>query len=49
MIDSLVDKIYEGKQNNENFDSSEMESKIDELVMDLYGLSEEEKEIIRNS
>lgn len=49
MIDSLVDKIYECKQNDENPDISEMESKIDELVMNLYGLNEYEKEIIRNS
>jgi hypothetical protein len=34
---------------NENSDIQKVEKEIDELVMDLYGLNEDEKEVIRNS
>jgi hypothetical protein len=48
-IETIVDKIQEKKKNSINADTSDLESQVDELVMDLYGLNEEEKEIIRNS
>lgn len=45
-IINLVDKLLECIENNEFLI---LKNKIDELVMDLYGLNEEEKEIIKNS
>lgn len=48
-IKELVDEIQEKKKNNIYADTSGLESQIDELVMDLYGLNEEEKEMIRSS
>ncbi len=44
----IVNQIHDYKKGS-NKNTDDLESKIDELVMDLYGLSEEEKEIIRNS
>ncbi len=49
LIQKLVDQIQEKKKNNIKANTSDLESQVDELVMDLYGLNEEEKEIIRNS
>ena len=49
VIINLVDKILEQKIQNSNTDTLNLEHRIDELVMDLYGLTEKEKEIIRNS
>lgn len=49
IIINLVNQIQENKKNNINADTSDLESQIDELVMDLYELNEEEKQIIRNS
>ena len=46
-IEMLVEKIQEKKKAGK--DSNELENKVDELVMDLYELTDEEKEIIRNS
>ena len=39
-IINLVDKIL--KLKTENKDTTDLENKIDEIVFDLYGLSEEE-------
>lgn len=44
----IVKQIHDVKK-GVNKDTDNLESKIDELVMDLYGLNKEEKEIIRNS
>jgi hypothetical protein len=41
--------IQRKKEQNPEADTSKLENEIDELVMDLYHLTEEEKEIIRNS
>ncbi len=41
-IDSLARELTE-------FITEEKECEINELIMDLYGLNEEEKDIIRNS
>lgn len=46
-IVSLVDQINIIKEDKNN-DSNSLELKIDELVMDLYGLTEEEKDVVRN-
>ena len=46
-IINAVDQIIYSK--NRDADTTNLESQIDELVMDLYGLNEAEKEIIRNS
>ncbi len=42
----LVDEIIELKKLNK--DTQDLEEKIDEMVYDLYGLTEDEKELIRN-
>ncbi len=46
-IIALVDKILAAKKLDINADTSDFESQIDELVYTLYGLTEEEKDIIR--
>jgi len=48
-LENIVDKILKVKEDKKDADTSGLESQVDELVMDLYGLNEEEKEIIRNS
>jgi Alw26I/Eco31I/Esp3I family type II restriction m6 adenine DNA methyltransferase len=48
-IDQNVFNILKIKENNFKTSTLDLESQVDELVMDLYGLNEEEKEIIRNS
>lgn len=48
-IIALVDKILAAKKQDSSIDTTALESKIDELVYDLYGLTEEEKDIIRNN
>ena len=48
-IIALVDKILAAKKQRPQSDTSVLEAKIDELVYDLYGLTEEEKGIIRNN
>ena len=45
-IIDLVDEIIELKKLNK--DTQYLEEKIDEMIYDLYGLTEEEKEMIRN-
>jgi len=41
-----VDKIMKLKK--QNMDTTDLENEIDEMVYDLYELTEEEKEIVRN-
>jgi hypothetical protein len=48
-IESLASEIISEKKKNVCSDTKKIEAQIDELVMDLYGLNEEEKEIIRKS
>ena len=43
----LVDQIIENKK--DNIDTKELENEIDQLVYQLYELTEEEIEIIENS
>ena len=45
-IIDLVDEIIELKKLNK--DTQDLEEKIDEMVYDLYGLTKDEKELIRN-
>lgn len=44
----LVKKIIEAKSKNKLADTTELESQIDQLVYGLYGLNEEEIQIIEN-
>jgi len=48
-IMSIVKQIINSKKQDFETDTTKLEQEIDELVMDLYGLNKEEKEIIRNS
>jgi NOL1/NOP2/fmu family ribosome biogenesis protein len=48
-IESLVDQILAAKQDNSDADTSEQEAAIDQLVYELYGLSEEEIGIVERS
>jgi len=48
-IKSLVDQILTAKKDNPEADTTELESEIDQLVYELYGLSEEEIEIVEES
>ena len=45
-IIDLIDEIIELKKLNK--DTQDLEEKIDEMVYDLYGLTKDEKELIRN-
>ena len=45
----IVDQIMKSKQNNPAADTSALESEIDRLVYQLYGLTEEEIAIIENT
>lgn len=46
MIESLVNQIIETKRHDPTSDISVFESEIDQLIYELYGLSEEEIEIV---
>mgnify|MGYP002520808187 CR=1 FL=1 len=48
-IIDLVDKILAAKKQRPQSDTTALEEKIDELVYDLYGLTDEEKDIVRNN
>lgn len=48
-IIALVDKILAMKKRDSSADTTALESEIDELVYNLYGLTDEEKGIIRNN
>jgi len=45
----IVDKILEKKKYNPDADTGDLERQIDEMVYDLYGLTEEEIKIIEES
>ncbi len=45
-LESLVDKLLLSKKNSPSSDTSNLEREIDELVYDLYGLTEEERRIV---
>jgi len=45
---SLVEKILALKKENPSADTSSLEAEIDQLVYELYGLTEEEIEIVEN-
>ena len=47
-IIALVDKILESKAKDSNTNTSELESKIDSLVYKLYGLSDDEINLIES-
>ena len=46
MFVKLVDEIIEAKKQNPNADTGKLECKIDELVYQLYGLTDEEIRIV---
>jgi hypothetical protein len=48
-IDTYVSEILKNKSKDYKINTKSIENKIDELVMDLYELTESEKEIIRNN
>jgi len=48
-IEKLVEKIIDAKRLNPSANIDEMEKEIDQLVYKLYGLTEEEIEIVENS
>ena len=48
-IIDLVDKVLKAKKNNPSADTTALESEIDHLVYQLYGLTEEEIKIIEES
>ena len=45
-IKDLVSRILRAKRNNSSADTSALESEIDRLVYQLYGLTEEEIKIV---
>ncbi|MBT0813022.1 Eco57I restriction-modification methylase domain-containing protein [Litoribacter ruber] len=46
LINSLVEKVMYGKEPNNTLNTSDLENQIDELVYELYGLTEEEIAIV---
>lgn len=48
-IENVVVNILAAKKHDHSADTSALEAEIDELVYDLYGLTEEEKAIVRTS
>lgn len=49
LIHEKVSQILNTNTTEQGAETGEIEQKVDEMVFDLYGLNEEEKEIIRNS
>jgi len=47
-VEDLVDEILKEKKNSPEADTSDLENKIDKLVMNLYNLTPEEIKIIEN-
>jgi DNA-directed RNA polymerase specialized sigma54-like protein len=47
-LETLVNQILDQKSANPNADTSALENQIDQLVYQLYGLTEEEIKIIEN-
>lgn len=48
LLEELVTEIIEAKKQDPNADTSALENEIDQLVYELYGLTEEEISIIEN-
>ena len=48
-IGGLASEIISLKNKNKDFDTKDLENQIDGLVMDLYGLTDEEKNLIRHN
>jgi len=48
LLETLVDQILDLKQNKPESPTKKLEEKIDEIVFDLYQLTNEEKDIIKN-
>ena len=48
-IETLVDQILIKKTKDNSADTSDLESQIDQLVYQLYGLAEEEIKIVEGS
>jgi hypothetical protein len=48
-VEVLVDMILETKKHNPSADTTALEAQIDQLVYQLYELTEEEIEIIENA
>jgi hypothetical protein len=48
MVEKLVERILSAKRTNSMADTSRSEKEIDELVYELYGLTEDEKGIIKS-
>ena len=49
LIENKVDQIVRLKKENPEIDTSSMEMDLDNTIMEIYGLNQEEKEIIRSS
>jgi hypothetical protein len=49
IFEPLVEEILETKKQNPSADTTALEAQIDQLVYQLYGLTEEEIEIIENT
>ena len=49
LISSLVDRILTAKKANPQADTNALEAEIDQLVYELYGLTDEEIEIVEES
>jgi len=47
--DNIVEQIIENKRNNQYADTSALESEIDRIVHQLYGLTEEEIKMVEES
>ena len=48
-IEQLVREVIELKSTDSEASTKALETEINELVMELYGLNDDEKKIIRNS
>ena len=48
-FEKIVDKILAAKKTNPKADTSDLEKEIDEKVYELYGLTQEEREIVENA
>ena len=49
LVKKIVEQIIEIKSTNAEADTTDLESQIDQLVYELYGLTEEEIHIVENS
>ena len=46
---NLVDKIYSIKKENKNYNTNNLEKEVDNLVYELYGLTDEEIQIVEST